>query len=201
MGFHVGRHHVAAFPLALAGRAQHGEGLAHPGRVTEEDLELAPVGLGFLGLGQLEHGLRRRPDVVAVVVHGLSSARLSSRTLTRGSPSRPNCRPSVWLATKPATASTERLRAKAMRGICSRAASREMWGSRPLAEASTRSAGMGVVTPRWPAGLRSVPPRWQGRPDWRGRCWSRPRPVGCRQTRRWPRAGARSSAVRRRAGR
>src|SRR6185312_11553732 len=76
-----------------------------------------------------------------------SSARLSSSTLTRGSPSTPNWRPSVCRATSACTCATSSLRALATRAAWYCAAAGLIWGSRPLADAVTRSTGTAAVLP------------------------------------------------------
>ncbi len=74
-----------------------------------------------------------------------SSARLSSSTLTRASPRKPHWRPSVCWAIKAATRGSGQPRARATRLACHCAAAGLMWGSSPLAEAVTKSTGMGAV--------------------------------------------------------
>ncbi len=58
VGFHVPYHHVPAVVQALVRGLQHGVGLADPGGVTEEDLQLPLRGLGLLGLRHLEQRFR-----------------------------------------------------------------------------------------------------------------------------------------------
>ncbi len=70
-----------------------------------------------------------------------SSARLSSSTLTFGSPRKPSWRPSVWSATSARTAATGSPRSRATRSTCSAAYAGEMYGSRPEPDAVTASAG------------------------------------------------------------
>ena len=73
-----------------------------------------------------------------------SSARLSNRTFTRGSPKRPRNRPSVFSSTSWRMRSSGRLRALAILGTWNSAAPGEMCGSRPLADVVTRSDGTGA---------------------------------------------------------
>ena len=63
----------------------------------------------------------------------LSSSMLNSRTLTRGSPSTPSVRGSVFLATRSRKRSSSIPRAWAIRGNCQRAASGERCGVEPAA--------------------------------------------------------------------
>ena len=71
-----------------------------------------------------------------------SSARLSSSTLTRGSPRKPSERPSCVVVDERAAPGRGRVpRASATRGACSRAFAGEMCGSRPEPEAVTASTG------------------------------------------------------------
>src|SRR6202011_4297753 len=70
-----------------------------------------------------------------------SKARLSARTLTRGSPSNPARRPAVFSLTNWRTRSSGILRAFATRGTWNKAASGEISGSSPLPEVVTRSIG------------------------------------------------------------
>ena len=103
-------HHVDAFPAPLLRRLEHGVGLADARVGAEEDLEPAAP---FL-LGLLEQRFGCRPALVfshprpsprpAWSLTILSRARLRSSTLTRGSPSRPNVRPSVCSSTERAHA-------------------------------------------------------------------------------------------------
>ena len=107
---------VAVFPSG-ASLLQHFVGLADAGRRTHEDLEFTDA--AFFSPSRLEQGFRRGPliTVATLVCHqtsgpetgprsrpvyfcpASSSARLSSRTFTRGSPSKPKVRPSVRSAT------------------------------------------------------------------------------------------------------
>src|SRR5262249_39185471 len=77
-----------------------------------------------------------------------SSARLSSSTLTRGSPRTPSCRPSVYFCTSSRRRSSWMPLALEIRGIWYSAAAGEMWGSSPEPDAVTRSAGTGVGPPK-----------------------------------------------------
>ena len=74
-----------------------------------------------------------------------SKARLSFSTLTRGSPRMPKVRSSVFWATSLRTWSSEMLRTLATRATWYSAAAGLISGSRPLAEAVTRSIGTGPV--------------------------------------------------------
>src|SRR5271170_3139901 len=74
----------------------------------------------------------------------LSSATLSASTFTPGSPRKPRLAGSVFSLMSSRTLSSLKLRALATRGNCSSALRRLMWGSSPLAEAVTASAGIGV---------------------------------------------------------
>ena len=114
VGLHHPDHHVEALgPLGARG-LQHGEGLPHAGGGAEEDLELAAAGPGLLVLDPPEEsvGIGARSGSCALKLRAdgavrqsrLSSAMLSSSTLTRGSPRNPNCRPSVCRATSSRTA-------------------------------------------------------------------------------------------------
>jgi hypothetical protein len=76
-----------------------------------------------------------------------SRLRFRDSTFTRGSPRKPIWRPSVACATAFMRISSDTPRALATRATWSMADSGVMWGSRPLADASTRSAGMAPVTP------------------------------------------------------
>src|SRR5262249_20910862 len=68
----------------------------------------------------------------------------SARTLTRSSPRNPHWRPSVFRVTRASTVAGSIPRARATRPTCQRAAAGLSCGSRPLAEAVTRSAGIGA---------------------------------------------------------
>src|ERR1700682_498171 len=76
-----------------------------------------------------------------------SSAMLSLSTLTRGSPSTPSVRPSVFSATRPRTCSAASPRAFETRESWYSAAATLICGSRPLPEAVTRSTGTSAVLP------------------------------------------------------
>src|SRR5262249_10627234 len=118
-----------------------------------------PADARVLAPGGLEQGLRRRPliRIAPRICHlesasasgrykyyravVLSRARLSASTLTRGSPSKPRKRDSVWSPTSWRTRSSGRLRALATRGTWNNAAAGEMCGSSPPPEVVTRSIG------------------------------------------------------------
>ena len=73
-----------------------------------------------------------------------SSARLSSRTFTAGSPRKPHCGAVVYWCTRAITWAAARCRARATRGAWSRAFATEISGSRPEPEAVTASTGTGA---------------------------------------------------------
>src|SRR6185369_15223097 len=148
MGLDIPGHHVTTVLLAPPGRLQHGIGLPHPGSVAQEYLQFPQLRRSLFGLRQLEHRLRRGACFVAIG-HGfsLSSSRFNTSTFTRGSPKNPSWRSSVACSTAFITTFSDKLRALATRGTCSRADSGVTCGSSPLAEACTRSAGTGPVTP------------------------------------------------------
>ena len=60
VGLHIAHHDVGAGLLGPMGLAQHGVGLAHPGRVAEEHLQLPPTGRsgGLLLAQAVQDGLR-----------------------------------------------------------------------------------------------------------------------------------------------
>ncbi len=87
----------------------------------------------------------QRPRVRHRLHAACASARLSSRTFTRSSPRNPRVGPSVCSSISDRTCSSDRPRTSAIRGAWSSAAATEMCGSRPLAEAVSRSAGMSAI--------------------------------------------------------
>src|ERR1019366_6890798 len=134
---------VAVFPSS-AGLLQHFVGLADAGRRTHEDLELTDATL--FPPGRLKQGFRRGSSIkiATLVCHqtsgpcdrprgwpiyffpASSSARLSSRTFTRGSPSKPKGRPPGRSATSSRRRSSGMLRAFATRGTWNKAAAGDM---------------------------------------------------------------------------
>ena len=72
------------------------------------------------------------------VIGTWSRARLSSVTLTPGSPRTPRARPSVWSSTSARTRASGSRRTRATRLAWMRALASEMWGSTPEAESSPR---------------------------------------------------------------
>src|SRR5262249_1596211 len=108
--------------LLGAGGAEHGVGFPDARRGAEKNLQMSPP---FL-LGEGEERIRRSsllcvgghsPPLAAAIYHLKSAkAKVSLSTLTRGSPSRPKVRPSVWLSTRARTRAWGRLRAFATRG-------------------------------------------------------------------------------------
>src|SRR5262249_20585201 len=146
-------HHVGAV-LALGPRLfQHFVGLAHAGRRADENLQLA--GRALLASRLREQGFGRRSliKIAPLIGHRVSrrgcyfpaasSAMLSARTLTRGSPNRPRKRASLCSSTSWGRRSSGMLRALATRGTWNSAASGEISGSRPLPEVVTKSGGIG----------------------------------------------------------
>ncbi len=109
-------HDIVAVPLRALAVLQHLVGLADARRSADEDPELADALV--LSPGGLEQGLRRGAHIKrglllrheslwrtkndALAYHRAASwsrARFSARTLTRGSPSTPNSRPSTLAST------------------------------------------------------------------------------------------------------
>ncbi len=145
MGLDVGRHHVPAVQLPLAAPPPAWHRSCRPRRHSRGRSSACPsFGRASSAWASFQHRLRRGAYVVVIGHHGdsLSNSRLRARTLTRGAPEN---RAGVlrYLAQR---AFSTRLQADsaalATRGTCSRAASGEICGSRPLAEACTSSAGI-----------------------------------------------------------
>ena len=137
---------VRAGGASASGRLQHRVGLADARDRAKEDAQPAASRAGFLGLDlrQNSSGSGRVSAMGHCTCTSLaSSARFNSSTFTRGSPSKPKVRPSVAAATSARTASSGIPRVRATRAIWYSAAAGEMCGSRPLAEAVTRSTGIG----------------------------------------------------------
>ena len=88
-----------------------------------------------------------------------STAMLSSSTLTRGSPSVPNVRPSVCSATSRSTVASSRPLACATRATWSAAYAGEMCGSSPEPEAVTASGGMSLTATPSRVGDGGLPAR------------------------------------------
>ncbi len=65
VGFQEAHHHVDAFGFFHPGRFQHGVGFSNPGRGAEENLQLAPFGLGRFHLDPGKKLIR----IGAFVVH------------------------------------------------------------------------------------------------------------------------------------
>ena len=113
----VADQHVDAFAGLLATGLEHGVGLADAGRRAEKDLQLAARFLGLFGLHAEQQGI----GIASTVVHFrsagsskitpigltdyliLSKSRFKVTTLTRSSPSSPNVRNVVCLATSSRT--------------------------------------------------------------------------------------------------
>src|SRR5271157_5771821 len=163
MGFDPANYDVHTLGTTGTGRLKHRIGLANPGRRAEKHLELAArapcfllahpreqlVGVGTPGLG---HCRFRRPIVGGTAAYfsaNRSSARLSSSTLTRGSPRKPSVRPSACALTSRRTDTSANARALATRGTWKSAAATLMSGSTPLAEAVTRSTGTSPRGEEW----------------------------------------------------
>ncbi len=89
MRFHIADDHIHALFPALVGSFEHGVGLANPGGVSQEDLQ--PTAGGFFRLDVLQQFIG-----IGAIVHRIhfisSSAKFNRRTLTRGSPRKPNVR-------------------------------------------------------------------------------------------------------------
>src|SRR5205814_9845408 len=126
MGFKNANDDVDAGATQRLRGDEHRVGLAHAGGRAEKDLQLAAHGARFLGLnfGEKLVGIRpllfhcpqiTRASVATDYRLAASSARLSSRTLTRGSPRMPRERPSVCAFTSARTLSGSRPRALATR--------------------------------------------------------------------------------------
>src|SRR5262249_51410160 len=98
---------------------------------------------GSLVVHEREKSVEGTSDQWDTVVR--SSARFSSITLTRGSPSRPNWRPVVFASIRRCTTAGARPRSRATGGAWYCAAATLISGSRPLAEAVTRSTGIGAL--------------------------------------------------------
>src|SRR5664279_4219343 len=144
MSLHDADDNIVAVFASGTGLLQHFVGLADARRRTHEDLELTDATL--FPPGRLKQGFRRGSSikVATLVCHqtsgpcdrprgwpiyffpASSSARLSSRTFTRGSPSRPRARPSVRSPTSWRKLSSGMLRAFATRGTWNKAAAGEM---------------------------------------------------------------------------
>src|SRR6185312_4696113 len=134
-------HDVAAALHFAAGGREHGVSLADAGRSAEKNFQVPPP----FFLRQGKQGVRRRagrfntghavssrrsytknPSRICVrdgqrrtttdQDFKASSARFNSRTLTRGSPSRPKVRPATWAATRSRTCASPRPLAFATRG-------------------------------------------------------------------------------------
>src|SRR4051812_34339989 len=162
MGLHHADHHIDARLALGMGALQHLEGLADPGRGADKDLQpssralLAPcclqqgfgrgtlMGVAALMCHEAIYSLRRVVGLAGYLEAAASSARLSARTLTRGSPRRPIRRPSVCAPTSARTRSSAMARAFATRADWNSAASGEMSGSSPLLDVVTRSIGTGI---------------------------------------------------------
>ena len=149
--------------LLAAASCKHLVGLAHARSGAEEDSSGVPCppggphaavrparAAGRRGFGRLAWNpmsARRpasgRPRALRYPL-ARSRARFSLRTFTRGSPRKPSSLSSVCSLTNRRTRSSGRPRAVATRGTWNRAASGEMWGSRPLPEVVTRSIGHGL---------------------------------------------------------
>src|SRR5581483_10528760 len=116
---------------------QHRVRLADTWRGADVDAQTRAIAL----LHSREQCLR----VYFLIGHCSSSARLSWRTLTRGSPRNPNWRSSMWPSTRARIADSLARRDRAMRATWNRAASGVMCGSRPDADEVTRSIGTCAV--------------------------------------------------------
>src|SRR5262249_8986101 len=169
-------HDVDPVAQALACGLQHRIGLADAGRRADEDLEAGPPPARHPPPERVRRGAAAWPFLAPPPVAAAappaggtssagrdrptwsagprghragiaSSARLSARMLTRSSPRNPHWRPSVLRATRASTVAGSSPRARATRPTCQRAAAGLTCGSSPLAEAVTRSAGMGARVP------------------------------------------------------
>src|SRR5262245_29415226 len=122
MRFDQSGNDIPAARFLRAGSAEHGVSFSDTGSGAEKNFQMSPP---FL-LDEGEECVRRSalrcvgghapPLAAAIYDFKSSSARLSLSTLTRGSPSRPSERPSVWLSTSARTRASGRLRAFATRG-------------------------------------------------------------------------------------
>src|SRR4029078_6650720 len=76
---------------------EHPECLSNAGCETDVQFELSALASSdeLEKIGLVVHGLPHRLDCSCHFLKTLSSAILSSNTLTRGSPKKPNCRPST----------------------------------------------------------------------------------------------------------
>ena len=94
MRFDVSDDDIGAGIFQTARGVQHRVGFAHARSHPEENLQAAARLLGFLFLDTSQQLVGIRPHRVCGALSPSASARLSSSTLTRGSPRRPNERPS-----------------------------------------------------------------------------------------------------------
>src|SRR5690348_7237366 len=111
--------HIPPLGLAPARLTEHGVGFADPRGRTEEYLQMAARGSAGLILNQFQQLVRIRSPRGATIVrfhfNFPSSLRLTSRTLTRGSPSTPRSRWRVDLAMADLTTAAPLPRAWAIR--------------------------------------------------------------------------------------
>ncbi len=67
VGFDVAGHHVHAASFRGVGRLQHGIGLAHAGRIAEEDLEMSAPCMLLIAVGIVLDGLEERIGIDAAI--------------------------------------------------------------------------------------------------------------------------------------
>src|SRR5579864_2659430 len=137
--------------LRRRGGVRGGRGQSTDSCILRLALSSGPPGNGVSGISKQYHAdsvgprwLDSRQSFYFVIGNLSSKAKFSSRTFTRGSPRKPNCRPSVCAWTRFSSASSEILRSLATRGIWNSAPAGVMCGSSPEPEVVTRSTGTGL---------------------------------------------------------